>query len=268
MKYLVAAFLCIGLLNIVNAQSFYMIPYSFFPEKGQKIDIGVFSGKGFDTLKAKKTPLSQLSSAFLYAGGKPVSLQHDDKGSQSSLSLQLQSTGLCMIVAKKETPGLVSDREEVIRQLTDEGFADLAEKAGDEEEMSINNIFTLRTLLMSEKPSGNCYGEKTEEDLEIVLLQNPYKMKYGEDVTAQLLFKGKPLAKVRTEIYTRTLAGTVVPAESVTDSEGKIYVKLNRSGDWMLKAVYIKPAEKTSAKDADYTRWSSSFTFGFRQQTY
>lgn len=261
MKYLLCSLLLTCSFNLLNAQSYYLMPGGFFPEKGQMTDVGVFYGKGFDTVKAKKLPVSQLADASLYAGGKPINLLSANKDAESHLSVQLNNSGLCMVTAKKELSESEIDREDVIRQLSDEGFPELSGKVSDKEEMSINNIFALKTLLMAAKPSGNEYSEKTGHDLELVLLQNPYKLKYGEDLTAQILFKGKPLGKIRAEVYTKTLNGTVFPSENISDEDGKIYIKLNRSGDWMIKVINIAPAEK-----ADYNRWCSTYTFGFRSE--
>lgn len=262
MKYLLCSLLLTCSFHLLYAQSYYLMPGGFFPEKGQMADIGVFYGRGFDTVKARRLPVSQLADAFLYAGGKPVNLLPANKDAQTHLSVQMNNPGLCMVTAKKETSESEIDREDVIRQLSDEGFPELSEKVSDKEEMSINNVFALKTLLMTAKPSGNIYDEKTGHDLELVLLQNPYKLKYGEDLTAQILFKGKPLAKARAEVYTKTLNGTVFPGESVSDEDGKIYIKLNRSGSWMIKVISILPSEQ----GADYIRWCSTYTFGFRSE--
>lgn len=248
-------------VKFLCAQSYYLVPSNFFPEKGQKAEISVFYGKGFDTLKAKKTQVSQLSTALLYAGGKPLNLLPDNKNTQTSLSVELQNSGICLIAAGRETKTDDIEREDLIRQFSNEGFAPLSEKMEDKDEFNIDNIFTAKTLLMATKPGGNHYSEKTDQELEVILLQNPYKMHYGEDIAAQVLFKGKPAAKVRTEVYTKTLNGSVFTSDYVTDEDGKIYIKLNRAGEWMIRAVQIQPSGQ---KNPDYIRWCSSYSFGFK----
>ena len=263
MKYLFSSFLIIYSFSSLFAQNTYLLPRSFFPQKGEMVEIGGFYGKGFDTIKAKRVPVSQFSGATLYASGKPVDLlPAGTKNTQNYLSVQLNNPGICLVAAKKELLVPDLDREDVIRQLADEGFNSLASKAGDKEEMSVNNIFSSKTLLMVNKPSGGYYEEKTGHDLEIVLMQNPYKMKYGEDLTVQILFRGKPLAQSKAEVYTRTLNGTIFVGDNVTDADGKLYIKLNRSGDWMIKAINAEAA----SQGADYNHWCSTYTFGFRSE--
>lgn len=222
--------------------------------------IGVFYGKGFDTLKAKRTPISQLSEARLYAEGKPVNLLPEGGSTLTYLSVQLPGSGIGLITAKKEVKITEIEREDLIRQFSGEGFTDLSEKIADKDEFDINNIFEAKTLLMASRSGGNYYSEKAGQELELTLSQNPYKLHYGEDIAVQVLFRGKPLAKVHTEVYTKTLNGSIFVAEYLSDEEGKVYVKLNRSGEWMIRAVHILPADQ----GIDYNRWSSSYSFGFR----
>ena len=258
MKYLLSILLTFFSVSMLSAQTYYLSPSSFFSAKGQKAEIGLFYGNGYDTTKAKKTPVSQLNGIFLYAGGKPVDLKPHD--SELNLSVELQNAGTCMISAKKEA--LVSDleKDDVARSLSDDGFNELVENMDDEEVLNVNYVFAAKTLLMADKPSGSVHEEKVNEDLEILLLQNPYKLKYGEDIMLQVLFKGKPLKKARTEVYTRTLNGGIFSEIYSTDEEGKAYVKLNRAGDWLAKVVHVLP----EGKDVNYTRWCSTFSFGFK----
>lgn len=265
MRNLFSIIILLFSVHLANAQSYYLMPATFFPEKGGQTQIDVYYGKGFDTTKARKTPVSQLAAAFLYNGKKPMNLLPDNKDNKSFLPLSVNDHGLYLIAVKKTSHLLNIEREELQDEFSDEGFGELASKLEDKDEFNIDEIFTAKTLVMAEKPSGNYYSEKSADELEIVLEQNPYKMQYGEDLTAQVLLHGKPVSKVKAEVYTRGLNGTIFISEFTSDEDGKLYIKLNRTGEWMIKVVQILPSkDKDNAKVPDFRRWSATYSFGFK----
>lgn len=264
MKRFFCFLLFICSFTLTYGQSYFLVPGTFSPSAEATVDIGVFYGKGFDTIKAKKIPVSQLDAAYLFAERKPTSLIPENKDNRTFLSVKLHDTGIFLVTGKKASKSQDIEREDLQRQLSDEGFEALSEKMEDKDEFNLNNTYVAKALLMAAKPSGRFYEEKTGEDLEIILLQNPYKMNYGEDIIAQVLFKGKPLAKARAEVYTRTLNGSVFAGEYLTGDDGRLNIKLNRSGQWMINCVYIAAGDKEQqAKGNDYDRWCSTFSFGF-----
>lgn len=259
----VACLLC-GSLNL-QAQSYFLVPSSFFSQKGDKIQFNVYNGKSFDTTSAKRIPVTELKEASLYTNSKPVNLLSEDKTvAKSAIDLSLQDAGICMVTASRELIIDNLDREDVMRQLADEGFQKLVDKADEKEEMGIRNLMITKSLVVASKPSGGVYGDRVNQPLELVPQQNPYKMKYGEDMTLQVLFKGKPLTDSRVQVMVRTINGSVIPSDYTTDGDGKIYLKLNRSGEWMLKVLCIEPIANAPEKGPDYDRWCSVLTFGFR----
>lgn len=263
MKYTYILLLLLCCAKLSSAQSYFIDPGSYFATRGETLQLKVYSGKGFDSVNSKLIPPSQLNSASLYLNSKPVDILSSGKDAKA-LKLTAEN-GLFLVTANRELLIDNIEREEVMRQLSDEGFSDLVTKADDKEELNLKNIFNLKTLMVASKPGGGVYSEVTGQELEIVPQQNPYKMKYGEDVTLLVLFKGKPLAKSRVEIYVRTINGSVIPSESITDRDGKIYLKLNRAGDWLLRTVNIEHTDNPDGKGADYIRWFSALTFGFKQ---
>lgn len=258
----VACILC-GSLG-VQAQSYFLMPSDFFSQKGHKIQLSVYNGKSFDTVSAKRIPVAELKEVSLYTNSKPVNLLPENKTANTALDLSLEDGGICMVTASRELIIDNLDREDVMRQLADEGFQKLVDKADEKEEMGIRNSLITKSLLVASKPSGGVYSNNVNQELELVPQQNPYKMQYGEDLTVHVLFKGKPLADSRVLVMVKTINGSIIPSEYTTDRDGKIYLKLNRSGEWMLKVLNIEPVPNASEKGPDYDRWCSSLTFAFK----
>ncbi|HEY9197436.1 MAG TPA: DUF4198 domain-containing protein, partial [Mucilaginibacter sp.] len=97
-------------------------------------------------------------------------------------------------------------------------------------------------------------------EYEIVIKQNPYKADYGDDVTAEVLFRGKPLKDAAVILYVKTINGNVFPQKLSSDASGLIYFKLSREGIYMLSSVHI---EASKDKNADFESWGTTYTFAF-----
>lgn len=261
MKYIYITFLIILFARTGSAQEYYLKPQSFITKAEKEVLIDLYRGNKFDTNEDRKIENVKIRNASYFQSSKPISLIDSAGTLKSSFQLPLKDKGL--YVTSVELFGSVEQKSKTSlnNQFTEEGFAELAEKIAMKQLFSVNNHYSVKTLIMAEKSSGDAYKISSESDFEIVLMQNPYKMKYGEDVTVQILSKGKAIPKVHVSIVTKTLSGSLFSSEQITDDDGKVYVKLNRAGIWLIKAINILPAEK----DADFDRWFSSYSFSFNK---
>ncbi|WP_407426615.1 DUF4198 domain-containing protein [Arcticibacter sp.] len=259
MKQLYIMFLATLISGTVLAQEYYLRPHTFALKEKEDLNVELYRGSKFDIGEDRKVENSRLKSAKIYRGAKPENLIDSAGAVKSSLMVPYKSSGLHLVAAELFNSVEQKSRTSLNNQFAEEGFADVADKAGMKQLFSVNNHYSLKTLVISDKASGSAYEVKTDGDFEIVLSQNPYKMKYGEDITVQVLSKGEPVKKAYVAVTTKTLNGSLFASSQVTDDEGKAYVKLNRAGEWLIKAVNILPAEKS----ADFDRWFSSYSFSF-----
>jgi uncharacterized GH25 family protein len=93
--------------------------------------------------------------------------------------------------------------------------------------------------------------------LEIVPLKDPAKLKPGEPLEVQVLFRGKPLAdaQVAAAYAGAEMKGHEFPVVTRTDAEGKAALKLDRGGLWYARLIHMVPAQD----DPDY-QWRSFFS--------
>lgn len=259
MKYIYITLIALMISEAASAQEYYLKPQSFAVEKGADIIVELFRGNKFNSAEDKKIENQKVKSAGYFQGDKSLSLV-DSGDVVKALTISPKGSGLYLASAELFNSVEQKSRTSLNNQFGEEGFAEVAEKAPMKQLFSVSNHYYVKSLIMSEKPSGDAYRSASGKDLDIVLLQNPYKMKYGEDVTVQILSKNKPVSKAHVTISTKTLSGSLFSTSQVTDDDGKIYVKLNRAGDWLIKAVNITPAKKS----ADFDRWFSSYSFSFK----
>jgi uncharacterized GH25 family protein len=95
--------------------------------------------------------------------------------------------------------------------------------------------------------------------LEIVLRQNPYLLKPGAKLTAQLLYKGKPLANH--PLFALHCGGPTDFTEIVqhTDARGEAVFTMLKPGLWVVRTVHLFPCN--GCDDADWESQWSAYSF-------
>jgi uncharacterized protein DUF4198 len=93
--------------------------------------------------------------------------------------------------------------------------------------------------------------------LELVPEVNPYTLPGGGVLPARLLYEGRPLPGALVVAFTKDRPAAKVAARS--DAQGRVALKLDRPGAWLVKAVHMIPAAKESG--ADWESFWASLTF-------
>ena len=118
----------------------------------------------------------------------------------------------------------------------------------------------IKSLLQVGDKRDDTYKKVLGLKLEITPLENPYSKKVGDDLKFQVVFDGKPLAN------RVVFADNRLNKESqrmTTDKDGKISVKLNQNGLWLVRLVNMQRC----AKDCGEAVWESfwgAFSFGVK----
>lgn len=98
--------------------------------------------------------------------------------------------------------------------------------------------------------------------LEIVPLENPYSKKSGENFKLQIYFGGIPLAEKA--VFADNRDGEEYSTKKLTtDKDGKITVKLDRKGLWLIRLVYMQRCTK-NCNEADWESFWGALSFGVR----
>ena len=93
--------------------------------------------------------------------------------------------------------------------------------------------------------------------LELVPEANPYTLPGGGVLPARLLYEGRPLPGALVVAFTKDRPAAKVSARS--DAQGRVVLKLDRPGTWLVKAVHMIPAPRESG--ADWESFWASLTF-------
>ncbi len=234
----------------------YLLAEKFFLQKGDDLNVRIFNAGNAQSAGVNGEAASKIE---LYAGKKKKDIPVA-KGAGVQ-NYKLDESGLALL--KTATVNVTEiDREEFLKRMENEGHDEALKKLKAFHTMSVREKYSgsLKTLVVVDKPSGDVYSKVLGDKYEIVLKNNPYKLNYGDDITAILYADGKPLASAPVKLTVRSASGNAYPQELVSDQHGQVYFKLSREGIYMLSAAH---SVASGGSDADFeTQWAS-FTFAF-----
>jgi uncharacterized GH25 family protein len=245
-----------------STHDFFLLPENFFLHKGDKLNLHLLAGDMFTKQEEITYEPAKTTKFMLYEGSKKTDLTKVAKDSAApAINYTLLNTGQALIEMTMGYEINASSRDNYADFLTAQGLDKMAEKVKSGNQFRVKEKYTryMKTLISVEDRGGNAYGKVLDENYEIVLKDNPYRKRYGDDMTAKLLFRGKPVNGGTISLYIKTIQN-VYPKSYITDKNGEISFTLSREGIYLLRSVHIEP---TTDKDADFESWWASYTFPF-----
>ena len=98
------------------------------------------------------------------------------------------------------------------------------------------------------------------QTLELVPHRNPYALRAGETLPLSLTFRGKPIANILVIAMRKGAEDRLVRAR--TDAKGRVALRLDGAGFWLIKAVHMEAAP--AGAGVDWESWWASMTFDQR----
>lgn len=250
-----------------SAQDNYLLPEGFILHKGDKLNVHLYTGNEFKADDELKFATSTTTRFAINEGGKKANLITASKDSAAPiLSYTLTNPGLVLLELVSSPQPASIDRDVYAKFLSDQGLTKLADQVNNSNQSQFREKSTrcLKALLAVDKPTGGDFDKPTGQDYEIVLKTNPYKMNYGDDITAILYLKGKPLPAASVDVYIKTKSGNVYPQTLSTDAKGQISFNASREGLYLLRAV--RTEEVTNNPDYDFETLQAGYTFEFNSR--
>jgi len=245
------------------SDDYILVPENFFMHKGDSLNVHLFTADAFDHVKELRYEKATTDKFALYDDGKIADMKSAAKdGAKPILGYKMNTNGLAMLEMVRNYPPDDIDRVDFATDLESEGMVALSDKVNKigQNRVGVKYTYYLKSLVMVDKPNGNIYAKELNHDLEITLKENPYKLSYGDNETAQVKFKKKPLGNAKVDLLIKTSSGKVYPQRFVSDADGYISFSVNREGIYLLRLAYVEPSK---IKTADYEKWGAAFSFAF-----
>ena len=244
----------------------FLLPESFYLHKGDKLNVHLLTGDNMNKDDEGRYNSKKTTKFDIYEGSKMTNLLTMVKDSAAPV-LNYTVDGKGMVLVEMNTKAEVTElpHEDFVAYLTKQGYDNLVDKIKDDTRLNLVEKYRyyLKTLVNVDNGGGSAYSKVMGDELEIVLKQNPYKKSYGDDITAVVYFKGKPLKSSNVLLYIKTASGNVHPQLLATDATGQIFFSPSRDGIYMIRCVHIEPSK---TNDADFDTWCATYSFAFSNQ--
>jgi hypothetical protein len=246
-------------VNALPAHDFWIEPSTFTPAAGQRVALRLRVGQDLRGDPVPRDPgLLARFVAVGPAGEMPVPGREytDPAGILAS-----QAPGFHMIVYDSLRSPVALDAAKFETYLGEEGLEKIsALRAGRRQSgAGVREVFSrcAKSLLSVGGGAGPGFDRVVGQRLELVPEVNPQTSPGGGELPVRLLYEGKPLAGALVVAFTKDRPQAKVSARS--DAKGRVRLKLDRPGFWLVKAVHMIPAPAGSG--ADWESFWASLTF-------
>ena len=243
----------------VRAHDFWIEPSTFTPARGQRVAVRLRVGQELHGDPVPRDP--HLVQRFVAAGPSGEAPVPGVPNTDPAGVTAFQAAGLHTIVYDSGRSPVDLDAAKFETYLREEGLekiSALRARRG-QSAAAVKEVFSrCAKSLVAVDGGGGSGGERIfGQRLELVTEKNPYTLAPGGELPVRLLYEGKPLAGALVVAFQRDRAGAKVSAR--TDAQGRVRLKLDRPGLWLVKAVHMVPAPRETG--ADWESFWASLTF-------
>ena len=250
-----------------TAHDFWIEPASFSPLPGQPVAVRLLVGQHFSGDAVARPPAAGMHRFVLVDAGSNAGFTVPGRtGADPAGMLRLAGSGSYVIGFHGKPNSIELAADKFNAYLQDEGLESVLEAraAGDQLNQPGREIYSrcAKSLLLA----GPAQGESPLADrvlgmpLELVAERQPRLLREGEALPVRLLHEGRPLAGALVVAVHRDDPDHRLVRRSGAD--GRVYLPLPRDGQWLVKAVHMRPAPIGSGADWESLWASLSFVSG------
>ena len=260
-------------VHVVYPHDIWLLPEQFILSKGDVIIVHQLAGSELE-VELELPVLRTMTPGFsLITSGGSVDLLSElpDIRTQPEVKPVLQRKvdieGLALVTMEHAITYTELDNDVFFEYLQHEGLdrEEYREHMGSRPVQSEAYARNLKVLVQVGKTTGTeLHKQVLGQKIEILLLQNPYRLDPGDDLDVQVLFDGEPLRGQLVKAYNSDGKGPVSKHQTRTNADGIARFKLDRSGLWLIRLVHLFPCSgrsRVDCEDADWESYWSSYSF-------
>jgi uncharacterized GH25 family protein len=228
-----------------QAHDFWIEPESFRPAPNARVPVRLFVGQHF---KGESVPyLLELFERYTLVTARNEKSIQATLGDDPAGSIVLSEPGLSTIVYRGTTASVRFDTEQEFNAyLKMEGLEHIVQRHGTgKPPIREHYSRSAKALLALGKPDPAKTDRRLGLPLELIAEKNPYATGAARDLPVRLLYQGKPLAEATVIAFNK--AAPDMKTRLRTDRDGRVRLRLDRSGVWLVTSVHMQPAPKGSS---------------------
>lgn len=216
--------------------------------KKAQVKVYLLVGEQFEKGEPAATRRSQRFSRFeMFSGAGKRDLRAQLREDQQPIAILTNVDNLQMIAMDSTIRDIELSSHKFEEYLLEEGLIDvLAERARTNSEESPGRerySRCLKRIFPSTQGSDSIVTKTVGQDLEIVPLQDVFKLNIGDEFSLQVLYHGKPTPN-RAVVAANRWRANVARQRHRTDAQGRVRFRLERKGDWMIRLVHMETSQE------------------------
>lgn len=247
----------------VSAHDYWLEPETFFAAPNQSVSVRMNMGDRLQIETERPLQILRTVSFQLYGRNSILNLLSISRDGQMPASVITPRRAGNYLLAMERNPASIElEAAQFTAYLREEGLDEIiarratlgeSERAGRERYRRY-----LKSLLQVGDRRDSTFSRRVGHRLEIVPIENPYRLRAGDTLRVRLYFENRPFAGARVFALNRNAR-----LETSTSADGTASFRLDHTGLWLIRLVHMRRC----AEDCAETEWESfwsAFTFGLR----
>jgi hypothetical protein len=260
--WLIAPGMCAAL---VYGHDMYIMPSTFFPAGGATITAGFHAGDSFPESEVSGRIEKLVQPRVLWQGGEAPFANLRVAGKRVLGEVTPGGTGELIMAVNTMKALIELEPARFTAYLNEEGLADVIawRSAHGETTRPGKERYSkyAKSLLLAGMP--NAFARHAVGfTIEIVPEADPDRLKAGEPLPVQVIFRGKPAAGLQIETAWAGAAGSKTTVVGRTDADGRFLVPLTAAGKWRIHTIRMERCPEPAV--ADWESYWASLTLEIR----
>lgn len=249
------------------AHEYWFEAGTFFLRPGEVTAVRLFVGEALQSesevsFQASKTNSFQMFTPF---GTFDMRTMAED-GRKPVVNFSADKAGTYVLAMERGWSYITLEADKFVAYLKEDGLEEIIaerERLGESAKQGRERYsrFIKTMVQVGANRTGNAKSRHGGR-LEIVALDNPYAKKVGDTIQFQVYFGGVPLGS-KTIFADNRDGSTISSQKLVSDKDGKVTVRLDRKGVWLVRLVHMQRCSRACG-EADWESFWGALSFGIR----
>ncbi len=262
MKKIILFILVLIVSSLLWAHEYILLAYKYRVQKGDTLEMHLFSSDGFN-IQFERPMQKAITKKFeLITQDRTTDLLSSSKdGALPVVNMKVDFEGLGLLYMERDYARITLPTNEFLSYIKEDHIENISAKLDTTKKFQRERYTRyIKSLVNSGNVNTDTLFKKiTGQNLEILLLQNPYLLHQKDILKVQILFMGSPLTNKIITARNRTGSENLIALTSRTDTHGICSFMMVRKGEWFIHTTQMIPCHDKN--DSDWESFWASYSF-------